>query len=155
MNPADLPLLRPPGRLDYAKAAAGRWITIGGTKGEDGKRRGGSPVFVENGVITRGHPGLTGRKIASLDQPAEHKPQQRVSGKAKQHEAEYTSATWAKRAKAEGIDPKGLHQLAGEIKCTTRRISETLPPCCKRPGNTILTSNPLGPGQHGALTQPL
>lgn len=44
----------------------GRWITIGGSKSGDGKRHGGSPVYIENGRITKGAPSLTGKKIEAL-----------------------------------------------------------------------------------------
>lgn len=97
------------GRL-FAKAA-GQWITIGGSKGEDGKRHGGSPVYVEGGRITKGHPSLTGKKIDALDKPGEGGSVRDANRK----EADYTRATWAKKAKADGIPPAHLHSLAGEI----------------------------------------
>lgn len=53
----------PPTRMSAEK---GQWITIGGSKGADGKRHGGSPVYVEGGRITKGHPSLTGKTIKTL-----------------------------------------------------------------------------------------
>jgi len=53
-------------------AAGGRWVTIGGTKGADGKRHGGSPVFVRDGRIAKWHPSLVGRKIGALGEAGEH-----------------------------------------------------------------------------------
>lgn len=47
-------------------AGKGQWITIGGSKGEDGSRHGGSPVFIQDGRIVKGHPSLTGKKIDAL-----------------------------------------------------------------------------------------
>jgi hypothetical protein len=44
----------------------GRWITIGGSKAADGKRHGGSPVFVKGGRIVKGAPGLTGKKLGDM-----------------------------------------------------------------------------------------
>lgn len=61
-------------RYDYA-ADAGHWITIGGTKGEEGKRHGGSPVYIENGRITKGAPSLTGKKIEAMKESGEPEPQ--------------------------------------------------------------------------------
>lgn len=95
----------------FAKES-GRWITIGGQKSGDGKRHGGSPVYVENGRITKGNPGLTGKKIAALGERAEG-----VSVRtANKREVEHARASWAKKARSEGIEPAALHQLAGEIK---------------------------------------
>lgn len=54
----------------YAKDG-GRWITIGAVAGEDGKKHGGSPVFVQGGVITKGHPRLTGQKLGSIGKEPE------------------------------------------------------------------------------------
>ena len=44
----------------------GRWITIGTTEGADGKKHGGSPVFIKGGRIVKGHPSLTGKKIGAM-----------------------------------------------------------------------------------------
>mgnify|MGYP001089620581 CR=1 FL=1 len=52
------------------KTRNGRWVTIGGTKNEDGQRRGGSPVFIENGRITKGAPSLTGRTRSKKPSPS-------------------------------------------------------------------------------------
>lgn len=56
------------------KASDGRWITIGGSKGADGKRHGGSPVFIKDGKIVKGHPSLTGKTIGSLKDGGGDKP---------------------------------------------------------------------------------
>ncbi len=47
-------------------AGAGRWVQIGAVEGPDGKKHGGSPVFIEYGAdgsarITKGAPRLTGK----------------------------------------------------------------------------------------------
>ncbi len=97
-------------RQDYA-AEAGRWITIGGHKGEDGKKHGGTPVYIENGRITKGAPALSGKKIDALKEEAEPTTRQKEV-----HEAKgYNRAKWAKQAKAEEIKPEHLHQLAAEM----------------------------------------
>ncbi|HEX3315317.1 MAG TPA: hypothetical protein VHR72_10525 [Gemmataceae bacterium] len=88
----------------------GRWITIG-AKDEDGKRKGGSPVYVDKGRITKGHPSLTGKKIDALDERGEG---QSVRG-ANKSEKEYGRASWAKKARQAGIRPADLHQLAADI----------------------------------------
>lgn len=115
-----------------AKKDAGQWITIGGSKGSDGKRHGGSPVYIENGRITKGHPSLTGKKIEGLKEegddrpslPADATPEQIKAHKNKQagaHRAEvgqgkgYARAKFAKTARQEGINPQHLHQLAAEM----------------------------------------
>ncbi len=89
----------------------GRWITIGGVKGEDGKRHGGSPVYVENGRITKGSPHLTGKRIDALGEKAEGG----TVRQANKQEADYGRASWAKKARAEGLDPKHLHHLAADL----------------------------------------
>jgi hypothetical protein len=115
--------LRP--RIDLALAvstakAKGRWVTIGGVRGEDGKRHGGSPVYIENGRITKGAPALTGRKIDALKEgPEETSHRQDVA-----RERSHTRAVWAKKARREGIDPGALHQLAGELLAHDREMVE-------------------------------
>lgn len=105
----------------------GRWITIGAEEGEDGKRHGGSPVYIENGRITKGAPSLVGRHIDSLEVPEEAPPElkgtkrQQAGQKAaktrteNEREAGYQRAVWGKKARKEGIDPKHLHQLAADL----------------------------------------
>lgn len=110
-KPADEP---PAQRLLFSTAKGddgGRWITIGGSKGEDNKRHGGSPVFVKDGRIVKGHPGLTGKKITSLAEPGESGPHRRQL----QQSREYDRAKWAKAARKEGVTPASLHQLAAEV----------------------------------------
>jgi len=92
-------------------ADSGRWITIGGTKGDDGKRHGGSPVYIERGRITRGAPGLVGKKIDALQEDAAEYSHR----KELQQSRSYARARAAKEAKGQGIDPTHLHQLAAEL----------------------------------------
>jgi phage gp29-like protein len=102
----------PYSRMDYGKKGEGKWITIGAKAGADGKKHGGSPVFVEGGRITKGHPNLHGKKIGAFHEEAkELGPRQ-----AKTHEASYQRAKWSKEAKKLGVNPKDLHQLAAEMK---------------------------------------
>jgi hypothetical protein len=51
----------------------GQWITIGAKEGSDGKKHGGSPVYIEDGHITKGHKSLEGKGIDSLS-PKSRKP---------------------------------------------------------------------------------
>lgn len=99
--------------------AAGRWITIGGKQGEDGQRHGGSPVYVEGGKITKGHPSLTGKKLDALDKESDDTHRQELA-----RSRGHARATWAKKAKAKGIDPDHLHQLAGEIRDQSKAFTE-------------------------------
>lgn len=49
--------------INKAVAAArkmGRWVTIGAHEDEDGEKKGGTPVYIENGKITKGPAGTTG-----------------------------------------------------------------------------------------------
>jgi hypothetical protein len=57
---------------DVGPRRYGRWVTIGAREGEDGRRHGGSPVYVEDGRITKGAPALTGRKIDALREEGEY-----------------------------------------------------------------------------------
>lgn len=104
------PFRRDPAR--YAKDSGdGRWVTIGGHKGEGGTRRGGSPVYIQGGRITKGAPGLTGKKVDALKEegdPGTHREQLH-------REKGYRRAVHAKRARKEGIQGAHLHQLAAEI----------------------------------------
>lgn len=90
---------------------SGRWVTIGGSPGEDGKRHGGSPVYVENGRITKGHPGLTGKKIDALSEPGESGSHRKQLKQGKEH----ARAVWGKKARKEGLPSKDLHQLAADV----------------------------------------
>ena len=96
----------------FSNESAGQWITIGGVKGEDGKRRGGSPVFVQNGRITKGAPSLTGRSIEAMDKPGEGSSVRTAN----KQELEYQAASWRKKARKEGIDAKHLDALANDIR---------------------------------------
>lgn len=88
----------------------GRWITIGGSKGKDGERHGGSPVFIKDGKIVKGAPALAGKSISNLKGESSSTHRQDLN-----RQKDYEKHSYAKKAKAEGIDPKHLHQLAGEI----------------------------------------
>lgn len=94
-----------------AKGDGGR-ITIGGAKGEDGKRHGGSPVFVKNGVITKGHPGLTGKKISNLKGEADDGSNRTQLSRSREH----AKAKLLKEARKEGIDPKHVADLANQMR---------------------------------------
>jgi hypothetical protein len=113
---------------------AGHWITIGAKPGEDGKKHGGTPVYVENGRITKGHPGLTGKRIDALKEDASDlRPPAPAAGASREeikaHQAKvagihrsemaqskaYSRAVYAKTARKEGINPSHVHQLAGEL----------------------------------------
>lgn len=53
----------------------GRWITIGGHADETGKKHvGGSPVYIEGGRITKGHPSLVGQRLDRMGKA--NKPKQ-------------------------------------------------------------------------------
>lgn len=137
--PAPKPPVAGPVRHAKEKSGGGHWITIGGSKDEDGKRHGGSPVYVENGRITKGAPSLTGKKVEALKEKGE--------GEGKEHsvkpllkpsadddpsthrqqlhrEKDYQRAVWAKKARQEGMDPKALHQLAGEALAHDKELVE-------------------------------
>lgn len=112
-------MARQPGAaLAVADDQRGRWITVGGTRGEDGKRHGGSPVFVQNGRITKGAPSLAGRRIDALQEEDESTHRQQLH-----REKGYSRAKAGKAAKAEGIDPADLHGLAAEILAHDREHS--------------------------------
>ncbi len=91
---------------------AGRWITIGGSKGEGGKRHGGSPVFIKDGKIVKGHPSLTGKKIGDLKGEAEHGTHRQQLNQSRDH----AKASLRKQARKEGHDPDSVESLAHEIK---------------------------------------
>lgn len=84
----------------------GRWITLGAKDGN-----GGSPVYIENGRITKGAPSLTGRKIDALKDEPESGTHRQELYRSKGH----ARATWAKQAREAGVNPEHLHQLAGEL----------------------------------------
>lgn len=96
----------------YAKGdGGGRWITIGAREGEDGKRHGGSPVYIEGGRITKGAPVLTGKRLDAIKEEAEHGTHRQQL----RQEKEYQKARWGKQARASGMDPTALHALAEDI----------------------------------------
>lgn len=134
-------------RIDYESKgkSGGHWITIGAKRGADGEKHGGTPVYVEGGKITKGHPSLTGKKIGNLSEPAErsehHKRLAELKGRpegtnreesAKRKEASrlnasitradntsslgYAKAVMEKKARKMGIDKDSLHSLAAEMK---------------------------------------
>lgn len=123
-----------PQRVTYAESG-GHWVTIGGSKDAEGKRKGGSPVYIEGGKITKGAPSLTGKKIA-LKESAErherddmsHRDRTDITKRQKgsitaaktrsieKHGQEYARAVHAKNArKKHGVKAEHLHQLAGEM----------------------------------------
>jgi len=89
----------------------GRWITIGGRKGEDGNSHGGSPVFVQGGKIVKGHPSLTGRRIDALQEEAEEDGHRKQLSQSRG----YARAVFAKKARQEGLNSQHLHQMAAEV----------------------------------------
>jgi hypothetical protein len=108
---AEAPKMKQATLFATTAAGKGRWITIGGHKGGDGKRHGGSPVYIVNGVITKGHPRLTGKKVAALDDEGEATGHRKEQNQSK----DYARAKAAKQARKEGIDPAHLHQLAAQL----------------------------------------
>jgi gamma-glutamylcyclotransferase (GGCT)/AIG2-like uncharacterized protein YtfP len=89
----------------------GKWITVGGREGEDGKKHGGSPVYIENGVITKGHPGLMGSHISHLQGKEKDLGPRQASSSEKAGKV----AELLKRADAKSIPAKKVHNLARQI----------------------------------------
>lgn len=127
-------------------AAAGcRWVTIGGREEGGKKHVGGTPVCIgRDGRIVKGHPSLTGKRVDALSEPAEHGSHRQQLGQAKG----YTRAVWAKRARAEGIDPRHLHQLAVEMLAHDRAAVEERTAMLRRARQL---SESLGYGHLGTL----
>lgn len=96
-----------------------RWVTIGGTEGDDGKRHGGSPVCIKDGRIVKGAPSLTGRSIDALKEEPDYGTHRQQLARSK----EYERATWAKRAREEGYESAHLHQLAAEIQAHDQELT--------------------------------
>lgn len=117
---AGLPTTGFAGPVPYEKQGGGRWITIGGRPGEDGKRHGGSPVYVEHGRVTKGHPSLAGRKIDALAE----EPEEQSHRKALHQSKGYDRAVWGKKARQEGLSPAHLHQFAAELLAHDRAAVE-------------------------------
>ncbi|HWG41553.1 MAG TPA: hypothetical protein VN688_02120 [Gemmataceae bacterium] len=94
----------------------GRWITVGarssGGEDGDGKKHGGSPIFIRNGRVEKGAPALVGKKLGAFKEPAEHGTTRQQQNKAKG----YDRAVWSKKARAAGIAPEHLNQLADSIR---------------------------------------
>ncbi len=101
-----------PWLAELVRKEAGRWITIGGSKGEGGKRHGGSPVFIKDGKIVKGHPSLTGKKIGDLKGDAEQGSHRQQINQSRGH----AKASLRKQARKEGHDPNAVESLANEIK---------------------------------------
>jgi hypothetical protein len=97
-------------RRERYERSGGRWVTIG-AKHTEGHRRGGSPVFIEGGRITKGAPSLTGKRIDALDARGKGESV-RAANKSQR---EYDRAVWAKKARGAGLRPADLHQLAADI----------------------------------------
>jgi Protein of unknown function (DUF935) len=97
---------------DVQNYDAGRWITIGSQAGKDGKRSGGSRVFVKDGKIVKGAPSLTGRKLGDMKGPADHGTHRQQLNQSKS----YSKARYRKEAREMGHDPKELDARAEAIK---------------------------------------
>jgi len=89
---------------------SGRWVTIG-AKESDGESKGGSRVFIKDGVITKGHPDLTGKSINNMKGQAKGE----APGVATRRDKDHAVAVIRKEAKRKGINPKELDQLASEL----------------------------------------
>lgn len=89
----------------------GRWITIGARRSDSGKKRGGSPVFVKDGRIVKGHSSLEGKKISNLKEEAEKKSRRGENKSSK----DYEIAKHLKAARKAGIHPEHVHALASDI----------------------------------------
>lgn len=138
--------------VPFARGGDCQWITIGGTRGADGQRKGGSPVCVQGGRIVRGHPSLTGKRIAALEEggakeagPEEAerptprpaappaRPRHRlVEGDPGSHRQQlaqsrgHARAVWAKKARQAGLPSAHLHQLAAELIAHDREYAASL-----------------------------
>jgi hypothetical protein len=110
------------------KGEKGRWITIGAVPGEDGKKHGGSVVYIENGRITKGAPSLTGRKIDALKEEAEPTSHRQDVARERAH----ARASWAKKARQENLDPAELHQLAADVVAHDAELVESRRALLKR-----------------------
>lgn len=55
----------------YADEDGGRWITIGAKPDKDGKKKGGTPVYIKGGKITKGPSALKGKALNNLSGEAE------------------------------------------------------------------------------------
>lgn len=106
--------------VQFAKEGGGRWITIGAKDGH-----GGSPVYIENGRITKGHPSLTGKKISAVadeSRPDEKPTHKLEEGERDSHQKElarqrqYERASYVKQAKKLGHTSEDIHQLAAEMR---------------------------------------
>jgi hypothetical protein len=109
--------------VSLSSSGDGHWITIGGQIGGDGIRHGGSPVYIENGRITKGHPSLTGKKIGNLAEPAEEGTHRQQLHKSRH----YARAVVAKKARQEhGVNSKHLHQLAAEMMAHDKQFANEI-----------------------------
>src|SRR6185312_1101598 len=95
-----------------ARTGEGRWITIGGQEGEDGRRHGGSPVFIDgSGRVVKGAPSLTGKNIANLKGEAEGSTHRKELSRGRDH----TKAIFNKKAKSLSVKPSDMHALAEQL----------------------------------------
>ena len=95
---------------------AGRWVTIGGKVGDDGKKKGGSPVFIKDGRIVKGHPSLTGHTVASLKDGSSAAKEGTTRQQLNQSK-NYQIAKIVKEARQDlGVSSKAVHDLAEDIK---------------------------------------
>lgn len=61
----------------------GHWVTIGSQEGEDGKKTGGTPVFIKGDKITKGPAGTVGKSPSDLANHFKRKPDEQKSNRAK------------------------------------------------------------------------
>lgn len=102
------------GEPERYKKDRGRWITIGAKEGADGEKHGGSPVYIENGRITKKHSVL------------EDIPDERSTRTQNKQEAEYQRAVWAKKARKAGMDAASLHSFAKDILAHDKEFKDDI-----------------------------
>jgi hypothetical protein len=120
---------------------SGHWVTIGSKNGS-----GGSPVYIENGRITKGHTGLKGKPIAGLEA---HTPRaETIANHPLQGRYEKMAEDWKK---AEGHS-KGA--LLSRMADTYEQIHGPQPPmgdvvaAAQRPGNELLLTPVTDPEKY-------
>jgi hypothetical protein len=95
------------------KYDAGRWVTIGGSAGQNGQRSGGSPVFIKDGRIVKGHPSLVGKKPGEIKSgDTDHGSHRKQLNQSK----DYARAKYRKQARQAGHDADAMEDLARGMK---------------------------------------
>ncbi len=89
---------------------AGRWVTMGAHAGDDGEKTGGTPVFIENGKITRGPAKLMGKNPGDMKAEAEDGTHRRQMGQSRSH----AKASIRRQARKAGHDLESLDALAAD-----------------------------------------